>query len=47
MKETNKNEKGNIILALALMKYLHNNKKLPDHVYQNIKKEYEQKIKKS
>lgn len=45
MKNDKKNEKSKVILALALMKHLHNSGKIPDHVYQNIKREYEPKAK--
>ena len=45
MKDDKKNEKAKIILALALMKHLHNTGKISDHVYQNIKREYEPKTK--
>ncbi len=45
MKEVKKNERGNLILALALIKHLHNSGKLPEHVYLNIKREYEPKVK--
>ena len=41
---TNKNKKNNIILALALIKHLYNKGDIPEHVYRNIKKEYEKKI---
>ena len=44
MEEVKKNERGNIILALALMKHLYNQGKLAEHIYHNIKKEYEKKL---
>lgn len=37
-------KKGNMIIALALMKHLYNEGKIPEHVYKNIKKEYIKKI---
>ena len=45
MKEVKKNERGKGRLALALIKHVHNSGKLPEHVYQNIKREYEPKVK--
>lgn len=36
-----KNNVGNVILALALMRYLYNKGTISQHVYKNIKKEYE------
>lgn len=46
----NSNKKPNretIILALALVKHLYNKEEIPEHVYKNIKRECESKIKKS
>lgn len=39
--------KGNIIIALALMRYLYNKGDISEYVYNNIKKEYQKKIKSS
>lgn len=35
--------KGNIIIALALMRYLYNKGDISEYVYNNIKKEYQKK----
>ena len=38
------NRKGNIILALALIRHLYNKGEISEIVYKNIKKEYQKKI---
>lgn len=35
------NKRGNLILAFALIRHLHNQGEISDHVYRNIKKEYQ------
>lgn len=46
MNSNKKNNRETIILALALIKHLYNKKAIPEHVYKNIKRECERKIKK-
>lgn len=46
MKENDEqlNGKGNVILALALIRHLYNKGDISEIVYKNIKKEYQGKI---
>lgn len=40
-----KKEVGNKILALALIRHLYNKGDISEHVYKNIKKEYQKNLK--
>ncbi len=42
--DTKWKNKGNIILALALIRHLYHKGEISEYVYKNIKKEYQKKI---